>query len=106
MQLKEPVTKSYMYFFFSISSQGQLMIRFTVNADIYAKDEAAVKWILPIRGSTWYAGKRQQPAKLWRQKHRKVTQSPQNIYTKAPNYFSPKVPKLLIFKNFSKGRFV
>ena len=82
------------------------MITINVNADMYAMDKAAVKWILPIRGSTWYAGKRQQSAKLWRQKHRKVTQSPQNIYTKAPNYFSQKVPKLLIFKNISKGRFV
>lgn len=32
-----------MYFFFSISSQGQLMITFTVNADMYAMDKAAVK---------------------------------------------------------------
>ena len=76
-----------MYFFFSISSQGQLMITFTVNADIYAKDEAAVKWILLIRGSTWYAGKRQQSAKLWHQKHRKVTQSPQNIYKSTELFF-------------------
>ena len=66
------------------------MITFTVNADMYAMDKAAVKWILPIRGSTWYAGKRQQSAKP----QKSYTITPKYIY-KSTKLFFPKSSEII-----------